>query len=640
MRKIFTKYLSIVTLGAMFVIAIFNYYIETKSLYHNAVTLAEYKLDQLELTMEKNQSEIKTLKKGLDEDYITRAKAFAYIIKKNEYVLYSQYEMNNVKELLNVDELHVIDGNGILRYGTVPHYFRMDFSTTEQTKEFLQILEDPNLELVQDLRPNGAEGKLFQYVGVARLDEPGIVQIGMSQDRYLEASKKNEWSYIVSNIPMDEGTSIMVIDEKTNDILAHTNKDYIGKGASEAGLADTVINEVNNVDFYQHKSKDSSYTIKRYGRTLICIEQENSYIYAKRSQQMLLVTTYLLAVSIMIVFVLDFIIRKRIINGIYQIMGDLKRITNGNLDTVVNVVGTPEFKELSSEINQMVQSILDTTVKMSKIIDMVDMPIGAFEINNDMSRVLVTERVGELLHLSKEEERRLFDNKELFLEYINSLLEKEEEEAGVCKISDEPERYMKIREVNQEPGIFGIILEVTDEVIEKKMMIQHSDYDALTGLCNRRKFEREVRNILEHKIENYAATIMFDLDKFKLVNDGFGHEFGDIYLKHIADIFKQMSSDKCITGRRSGDEFYVFVYDCLNKEEIYEQIRLFYSRLKDSPITFPDGSIRQIKVSAGVAFCSGENDCYERLLNAADEALYKAKELKTGGFCEYSAKEQ
>ena len=104
-----------------------------------------------------------------------------------------------------MDELHVIDENGILFAGSIPLYFGMDFHTTDQTKEFLSILDDPDSYLVQEIRPNGYEQKVFQYIGVARQDQKGIVQVGMAPTRMLDAQKRNQLDYIFSRVPVDGG---------------------------------------------------------------------------------------------------------------------------------------------------------------------------------------------------------------------------------------------------------------------------------------------------------------------------------------------------------------------------------------------------------------------------------------------------
>jgi len=80
--------------------------------------------------------------------------------------------------ILGVTEVHIIDGNGVLIGGNVADYYGLDFNTNDQTRPFCKILDDPTYELVQDPQPNAAGSGMFQYIGVTRTDEKGIVQIG------------------------------------------------------------------------------------------------------------------------------------------------------------------------------------------------------------------------------------------------------------------------------------------------------------------------------------------------------------------------------------------------------------------------------------------------------------------------------
>lgn len=126
---------------------------------------------------------IAELTENLNEEYISKANAFAEMLKLNPSIKDDSAELERIRKLLGVDELHVTDGNGIIYWGTVPDYFGFDFSTSEQTKPFLTILNDDTLEIAQEPQMNGAEGKLFQYIGVPRRDDKGIVQIGMEPVR-------------------------------------------------------------------------------------------------------------------------------------------------------------------------------------------------------------------------------------------------------------------------------------------------------------------------------------------------------------------------------------------------------------------------------------------------------------------------
>lgn len=106
--------------------------------------------------------------------------------------------MEKVANLLDVDEFHLFDPDGTLYGGSQPKYFGLNFRSGEQMQFFLPMLSDRSLELCQDITPNTAEQKLMQYAAVWREDGEGIVQIGMTPGRVLEAKKKNELSYIFS----------------------------------------------------------------------------------------------------------------------------------------------------------------------------------------------------------------------------------------------------------------------------------------------------------------------------------------------------------------------------------------------------------------------------------------------------------
>ncbi len=126
---------------------------------------------------------IAELTENLNEEYISKANAFAEMLKLNPSIKDDSAELERIRKLLGVDELHVTDGEGVIQWGTVPDYFGFDFKTSEQTKPFLPILDDDTLKIAQEPQINGASGKLFQYVSVPRRDHRGIVQIGMEPVR-------------------------------------------------------------------------------------------------------------------------------------------------------------------------------------------------------------------------------------------------------------------------------------------------------------------------------------------------------------------------------------------------------------------------------------------------------------------------
>ena len=68
---------------------------------------------------------------------------------------------------------------GVLLYGNIPGFYGFDFNTSEQTLPFIELIGKKGASLAQEPSPRGMDNALFHYIGVARMDEPGVVQIGI-----------------------------------------------------------------------------------------------------------------------------------------------------------------------------------------------------------------------------------------------------------------------------------------------------------------------------------------------------------------------------------------------------------------------------------------------------------------------------
>ncbi|MGN0291540.1 MAG: GGDEF domain-containing protein, partial [Lachnospiraceae bacterium] len=159
-----------------------------------------------------------------------------------------------------------------------------------------------------------------------------------------------------------------------------------------------------------------------------------------------------------------------------------------------------------------------------------------------------------------------------------------------------------------------------------EILEEERDIDVLTGIWNRRAFEREVDKIVETEDLKSMVVIMMDIDKFKRINDRFGHETGDAYLKHFCELFRGFIEKNTVVGRRSGDEFFMFIYNYGELSRVENNIKEFYKKLEKYPITLPDGEERVIRVSAGAVWTTDMNNGWTDLLCAADEELYFVKE--------------
>lgn len=150
-------------------------------------------------------------------------------------------------------------------------------------------------------------------------------------------------------------------------------------------------------------------------------------------------------------------------------------------------------------------------------------------------------------------------------------------------------------------------------------MKQRAQHDALTGIANRGAFE-EWKVLLKTKTKPIAFLII-DVDKFKSVNDGYGHEMGDRVLQKVAALLVEAFRDTDITARIGGDEFAVIVVDVTAdmKGVILDKIRHINECLLN-----PSGGLPKVSLSVGGAFslCGFGDDLYGK----ADAALYVVKE--------------
>lgn len=313
-------------------------------------------------------------------------------------------------------------------------------------------------------------------------------------------------------------------------------------------------------------------------------------------------------------------------------------VSNSRLDDCTNLANTGyrEIDELTDAIEAATKNYIETADKVSRIIEMVDVPIGVFECRESMRYVFTTDRLDEIFSLSRETAEKLYSDRQKFVKWLSGLMSRpESEEENVYKICDDPEKWVRIFTVTNGSDMLGIATDVTYDVSEKRRIKLERDYDFLTRLRSMSYFRVSVEHLMETKGKRVQALMMLDLDKFKLVNDTYGHEVGDDYLCALAKTLKEYDDERSIVGRRSGDEFLMFFHGFTSRAQTLERAREFFRSLAANQFTFPDGVTRAIAVSGGLCWRDDVGDSIDDLLEAADRALYRAKHQDAGYFVEY-----
>lgn len=194
----------------------------------------------------------------------------------------------------------------------------------------------------------------------------------------------------------------------------------------------------------------------------------------------------------------------------------------------------------------------------------------------------------------------------------------------------------------QKGDLVGTVVVVRDvselRGITKQMSYQAS-HDALTGLVNRREFERRLEEALATAHTNEAKHVLcyLDLDRFKVVNDTCGHMAGDGMLREVAALIKETVRDSDTVGRLGGDEFGLLLVGCpLEKaRQIADDV---VRKISDYRFVWKD-KIFNIGISVGLVEISRESGAPEEVMSAADSACYVAK--KQGNHVHvYSARDE
>jgi diguanylate cyclase (GGDEF)-like protein/PAS domain S-box-containing protein len=189
-------------------------------------------------------------------------------------------------------------------------------------------------------------------------------------------------------------------------------------------------------------------------------------------------------------------------------------------------------------------------------------------------------------------------------------------------------------------GAVVLLHDVTEMRGLARQMSYQATHDALTGLVNRREFERRLEEAIEsgHRGDGQHVLCYLDLDRFKIVNDSSGHLAGDSMLREVAKLLRDAVRDSDTVGRLGGDEFGTLLVGCpLDKAR---QIADDLTRsVGDYRFVWKD-KIFNIGVSVGLVEISRESGTLEELLAAADTACYVAKKQGSGRVVVYSARDE
>ena len=197
-------------------------------------------------------------------------------------------------------------------------------------------------------------------------------------------------------------------------------------------------------------------------------------------------------------------------------------------------------------------------------------------------------------------------------------------------------REVRVRSLLSPGGrLSGWVVIIRDVTLEKQQQAQLEQFaylDSLTGLHNRRYLERKVEEVLSPYASHSELTLLpslallyIDLNRFKPINDTYGHEVGDAVLQHFAQCLRHSISTTDTAVRLSGDEFVALLYDADMSVAVAVRSRLLCSLAQEVTLS---GHRLMLSASIGIACCPRDGVTLQDLLRQADGEMYREKRLR------------
>jgi len=181
-------------------------------------------------------------------------------------------------------------------------------------------------------------------------------------------------------------------------------------------------------------------------------------------------------------------------------------------------------------------------------------------------------------------------------------------------------------------NIIANSLRIREFVLNKQIRIQ-KDTDEMTGLKSKGALTREINKHLADAAKNKGLLFILDIDRFKSINDTFGHDVGDGIIVQLGRYMADRFTGDEITGRFGGDEFILFIKDTDDADEARRIAGDIVAGVSES-VALPDGK-GKLSISIGIALYRGNEKNYSELFKKADIALYNAKASSTIRYCVY-----
>lgn len=291
---------------------------------------------------------------ALDEKNLDLAKSIAEIIKSDTNMLETQ-NITALAKSLGVDEIHVTNGKAVLEYGNITGFYGFDFNTSEQTLPFAQLANSKDGRLAQSPSLRGADNTLFQYIGVSRLDEPGIVQVGLSPVYIDNLQKVIGLQKMIENLKIGKNGYSFITDEN-GIVLYHKDMNKVGSSIDNIPALAPLNASEQGFFNYNNEGQSTYASFKTFNDMTIVASLPSSDF---DSDFLALMTKIFIGIALVMFVVIVFIavISNKLFKPFEMMTKNMADAGNGDLSIRMDVKTKDEIGELGLNFNKMLEKI-------------------------------------------------------------------------------------------------------------------------------------------------------------------------------------------------------------------------------------------------------------------------------------------
>lgn len=262
--------------------------------------------------------------------------------------------LHALAKVYDVTEVNYIDAQGIIKASTYDDFLEYDMASGAQSGEFMVLLSGET-EYVQSYQPVSYDASISRKYGGVVLNNGGFVQVGYGSERF----QRDIDEFVVGvtrNRHVGEGGSIIIADEDWNIVSDRQGNE--GKNLDITGIWIDSASTPANESFVQDVYGRPCYCMYQVteGYTIVAV-MPKSEAALSRNVAVGVTTAMQIVVFAALFIMIFFLVSRLVVNNIYKINSSLSSITEGNLDTVVDVRSHAEFDALSDDINSTVDTL-------------------------------------------------------------------------------------------------------------------------------------------------------------------------------------------------------------------------------------------------------------------------------------------